>query len=107
MNFQKIILIGNATVDAQVKKSKKGDVTYTSFSLAVNDSQDKVNYFPVVAFGKLGESAAKQIAKGRQVLVEGRVEIGEKGYFNVIPDRLRYGLPTRISKPATKPNPKK
>ena len=41
-------------------------------------------FFPVTVFGKLAESIAKYITKGREVLVEGRVSVGEKGYFNII-----------------------
>ena len=38
--------------------------------------------------------AAKYITKGRQVLVEGRVETSEKGRFNVIAVRVVFGLPS-------------
>ena len=105
MNYQKLVLAGNATADAQQNKSKKGDVAYTTFSLGVNDAKNRANFFPIVAFGKLGEAAIKHITKGRQLLVEGRVEVGEKGRFNVVANRIQYGQPTTESKPSSKPKP--
>ena len=69
MNYQKIIVAGNATGDAKARESKDGKVSYTTFSVAVSSAKDKTTYFPVSAFGKTGELAAKHITKGRQVLV--------------------------------------
>ena len=94
MNYQKIIVAGNATGDAQARESKDGQVSYTTFSVAVSSGKDKTTFFPVSAFGKTGEIAAKHVTKGRQVLVEGRVETGEKGYFNLIADRVVFGIAT-------------
>ena len=79
------------TADAEAKTSKKG-TAYTPFSVAVNDGKNgKVTYFPIVAFGKVGEAVAKVIKKGQLVLVEGRVKIGEEKQFSVIADRVVFG----------------
>ncbi len=94
MNYQKIILVGNATSDAESRSSKKGDVAYATFSAAVSDGKGRTTYFPVVAFGKLTALAESYVTKGRQVLVEGRVEVGGKNHFNVVADRIRFGAPT-------------
>ena len=59
MNYQKVILVGNVTKDAKRQTSKKGDIHFTTFSLAVSNGKDSTTYFPVVAFGKLGEVIAK------------------------------------------------
>ena len=91
MDYQKIILVGNATTDSQKRTSKSGDVSFVTFSLAVGDRKDQVNFFPVTVFGKLGEALLAHITKGRQVLVEGRVNVSEKGRFNVIADQIRLG----------------
>jgi len=91
MDYQKIILVGNATKDAKEQQSKDGEVTFTTFSLGVGESKDKTTFFPVVAFGKLGESVASHIVKGHQLLVEGRIDVGEKGYFNVVANHIRLG----------------
>ena len=92
MDFQQVTLVGNATDDAEARQSKKGDVAYTTFSVAVNDGRDdKPTYFPVTAFGKLGKSAAKYVTKGRQVLVVGRIEVGKNNRFNVVASRIVFG----------------
>lgn len=100
MNYQKLILVGNVTGDAQNRTSQKGDVGYTTFSVGVGDGKDKTTFFPVVAFSKLGSMAAKYIKKGRQVLVEGRVELSDKGRFNVVANRIMLGA--QAIKPAKK-----
>lgn len=91
MNYQKIIVVGNATAAAENQKSKKGDVAYTTFRLGVSGRRGDTTFFPVTVFGKLAESIAEYITKGREVLVEGRVSVGEKGYFNIIADEVRLG----------------
>lgn len=92
MDFQEVTLVGRATADAEAKQSKGGDVDYATFSVAVNDGKgDKPTYFPITAFGKLVKPAAKYVTKGRQVLVNGRIEVGENKRFNVIANRIVFG----------------
>jgi len=100
MNYQKLILVGNATVDAQHKTSKAGDVTYTSFSLAVNAGKDKATFFPVTVFGKQAEAVAKYVTKGQQVLVEGRIDVSDEGRFNVVATDVRFGYSAKKPEPA-------
>ena len=91
MDYQRIILLGNATADAEAKTSQKGNA-YTPFSVAVNDGKDgSATFFPIVAFGKVAEEAAKVVKKGQLVLVEGRVSLGEEKRFSVIADRVVFG----------------
>jgi len=104
MDYQKLILVGNATVDAEQRTSKKGDVSYTTFSVGVSEGKDKTTFFPITVFGKHGEAVAKYITKGRQVLVDGRITVGDNDRFNVVADRVRFGIEP---KPATKTEPKK
>ena len=101
MNYQKIILAGNISTDAKMRKSKKGDISYLSFGVGVMNGRDRATFFPIVAFGKLGEMFAPHIAKGHQVLVEGRVEINN-GFTNVIADRLVLGVLPKIPAPVEK-----
>ena len=44
-----------------------------------------------MVFGKHGEAIADYITKGRQVLVEGRIEISASGHHNVVADKVRLG----------------
>ena len=95
MNYQKIILVGNVTKDANRQTSKKGDVHFATFTLAVGDGRDSTTYFPVVAFGKLGEIAAKYVTQGSQALVEGRIQMSEKGHLSIIAEKVQFGARPR------------
>ena len=91
MDYQKIILLGNATKDARRNKSKKGNVSYTTFSLGVGNGKGDTTYFPIVVFGNYADVAAGTVKKGRMVLVEGRVDLNKQGRMNVIADNIRLG----------------
>lgn len=90
MNYQKIILVGNAAGDAQLRKSKNGDVTFASFRIGVADRKDRATFFPIVVFGKSAEPLAKLISKGRQVLIEGHIQQSE-ARFDIVADRVELG----------------
>jgi single-stranded DNA-binding protein len=102
MDYQKIILLGNATKDARRNKSKKGDVPYTTFSLGVGDGRGNTTFFPVVVFGNYADAAAGTVKKGRMVLVEGRVDMNKQGRINVIADNIRLGSLAKGITPAKK-----
>ncbi len=77
--FNRVILAGNLTRDPEIRYLPSG-VSVTSFSLAINfryksnnELKEEVSFFDVVVFGKLGENCAEYLAKGRPVLVEGRL----------------------------------
>lgn len=72
MDYQKIILVGNATDGAKMKQGES-KTAYADFTVAVRRSREATDFFPVRAFG-LAEKAPS-IEKGDKVLVEGRVEI--------------------------------
>ena len=92
MNYQKLILAGNATRDAQRLTAKNGEVTYTTFGVGVSDGKDgRTTFFPVIVFDKYGETVAKYVTKGKEILVDGRVQVNDKGLFRVIADRVRFG----------------
>lgn len=102
MNYQKLILVGNATSDAQSHTAKESDVTYTTFRLGVSDAKDRPIYFPITVFGKQGEIVAQHVTKGRQVMVEGRIEASDTGRFNVVADRVLFGLAVKEAVVETK-----
>jgi single-stranded DNA-binding protein len=91
MNYQRIILAGNATEKAKRLTSKKGDVTFTTFGVGVSGANDKATFFPVTVFGKHGKGIAEYITKGRGVLVEGRIEVGDNNRFNIVANRVVLG----------------
>jgi single-stranded DNA-binding protein len=92
MDYQKLIVVGNVTRDPQQRTSEKGDVNYTTFRAGVSDGQDRSVFFPITVFGKQAEVVAKYVTKGRQVLVEGRISEGPGGRFNVVADRVVFGI---------------
>ena len=100
MDYQKLILVGNTTSNAQRRTSKAGDVAYTTFGVGVSDVKGRTIFFPVTVFGEHGEALVEYLAKGRQVLVEGRIEVTQNGHFNVVADRVVLGAPA--GKPAEK-----
>lgn len=78
--FQKIILVGNLGRDPQMNYTQSG-TPVTNFSMATNEkwtSQDgqpmeKVTWWKVSVWGRSAEACNQYLVKGRQVLVEGRV----------------------------------
>jgi single-strand DNA-binding protein len=81
IGVNKVILIGNAGQDAEVK-STSGGKSVANFSLAINEgfrdkagkSGQRVEWVRCVAWNKLAEIAGKYVSKGRLVFVEGRLQ---------------------------------
>jgi single-stranded DNA-binding protein len=92
MDYQKLVFVGNVTRAPQRQTSEKGDVTYTTFSVAVSTGKDRTVFFPVTVFGKQSEAVAEYVTKGRQVLVEGRLAQSASGRMNVVADRVVFGV---------------
>ena len=102
MDYQKFIMIGNATDDAKIQKSKKGDVTFATFSLGAKNTSNRTSFFPVVVFGKLGEALVSKVTKGRKVFVDGHIETSDIGRFNVVAERVILGALPQAQKPVKK-----
>ena len=56
----------------------------------MGNAKNQANFFPVVVFGDQGVALANLVKKGRQVLVEGHIEVND-GRFNVIGDYVVLG----------------
>lgn len=70
-----VTLIGRLTADPQ-RKYTQGGMEIAEFSIANNyyvitKNTTEVNYFDIVAFGKLAETVNKYLIKGKQVLICG------------------------------------
>lgn len=102
MNYPELILVGSATANAERRTFQKGDVAYPTFGVGVSDGREKTTFFPVAAFGRYGEAVAKHITKGRQVLVEGRVQVSGNGRTSVVADRISLGASTGAHVPAVR-----
>jgi len=87
LSLQLVSVIGNATKDADKKVSKDG-ISYVTFRLAANNSDDSTTFFNVVVFGSYGEMLMESITKGREIFVNGRLQVGEKGYVSVVANQI-------------------
>ena len=84
MDYQRIILLGNTTAQAEVKEAKSG-TQYARFSVAVGKGKDETIFFPVTLFGESAEAAGQMLEKGTRVLVEGTLDVNrESGKFRVL-----------------------
>lgn len=73
-SVNQVILLGRLTRDPEQRTTTSGK-TIVSFSLAVDrgGKDDGADFFEITAWEKLGELVVKYVAKGRKVLVQGRL----------------------------------
>lgn len=80
-SFNQAIVMGNLTRDPELR-STPGGQQVASFAVATNrtwmdgsgERKEAVEYHEIVAWGKLGELASQYLAKGRKVMVVGRLQ---------------------------------
>src|ERR1700685_2880379 len=80
-SFNQAIVMGNLTRDPELR-STPGGQQVASFAVATNrtwmdpsgERKEAVEYHEIVAWGKLGELAGQYLAKGRKVMVVGRLQ---------------------------------
>ncbi|WP_304066380.1 single-stranded DNA-binding protein [Megamonas hypermegale] len=100
--MNKVILVGRLTKDPEVRYTQTG-IAVARFNLAVNrriskDGQQQVDFIPIVVFNKLAEICGNNLAKGRQIIMTGRIQVssytaqdGTKRYTTeVIMDELEF-----------------
>jgi len=83
-NLNKVLLIGNLTRDPELRVTPKG-TSICTFSLALNHKwrdesgtqREEVTYVDIEAWGKVGETIAKYVSKGRPLFVEGRLRLDQ------------------------------
>jgi single-strand DNA-binding protein len=81
-SFNRVILLGNLTRDPELKYTPKGTAV-AQIGLAVNrvynneqgEKIEEVTFVDVELFGRTAEIANEYLAKGRPVLVEGRLKL--------------------------------
>jgi len=73
-SINQVILMGRLTRDPEQRTTTTGKVI-VSFSIAVDrgGQEDAADFFNVTAWEKLGELVMQYLAKGRRVLVQGRL----------------------------------
>lgn len=79
--FQQVIIVGNLGRDPELKYIQSG-VAVCNFTVAVSTTtgqgeqrQEKTTWFRVAAWRELGERCQQYLAKGRQVMVIGTVDV--------------------------------
>lgn len=83
-SLNKVMLIGNLGKDPELKMTPSGQAL-ARFSMATTETwkntqgekQSKTEWHNIVVWGKQAEIAEKFLRKGRQVLVEGRIQYRE------------------------------
>lgn len=92
-SFNQVILVGNMARDPELRTIPSGQ-SVASFAVATNrtwqdqsgETQSQADFHNIVAWGKLAELAAQYLAKGRKVMVVGRLQTrsweGEDGKKN-------------------------
>ena len=73
-----IIIKGRLTRDPELKTSS-GGIEFCQFTVAVDrrtgkDKEKKSDFFNCTAFGNTGVAISKYMAKGREILINGRME---------------------------------
>lgn len=83
-SMNKVILIGNLGRDPELKMTPNGQAL-ARFSVATTETwknpqgekQSKTEWHNVVVWGKQAEIAEKYLRKGKQVMIEGRIQYRE------------------------------
>ena len=76
--MNKIIIKGRLTRDPELKTAGSG-VEFCKFSVAVDrrkgkDKEKETDFFDCTAFGNTGVAVSKYFTKGKEILIEGRME---------------------------------
>ena len=84
-SFNKVILVGNLTRDPEVRYTT-GGTAVAEIGLAVNRSwmdkssnerKEETTFIDVTLWGRTAEVAGEYLAKGRPVLIEGRLQLDQ------------------------------
>jgi len=82
-SFNKVILVGNLTRDPEVKYTTGGTavaeiglaVNRTWFDQKSNERKEETTFVDITLWGRQAEVAGEYLAKGRSVLIEGRLQL--------------------------------
>jgi single-strand DNA-binding protein len=102
--MNKVVLIGRLTRDPELRYAQSGKA-FCTFTLAVdrrfskqNNNQPTADFIPCVAWDKLAEIIGNNLAKGRRVGVEGRLQTrtyeakdgSKRSAFDVMVDEMEF-----------------
>jgi single-strand DNA-binding protein len=104
MTMNKVVLIGRLVRDPEMRYTQSGKA-FATFTLAVdrrfskqNNNQPTADFIPCVAWDKLAEIIGNNLAKGRRVGVEGRLQTrtyeakdgSKRSAFDVMVDEMEF-----------------
>lgn len=107
-----VVIMGRLTRDPELRRTQSGTAV-TSFTMAVDrdfksqSGEKETDFIDVVAWRNTGEFAAKYLAKGRMVAVEGRIQVRDwqdkdgnrRKSVEVVADNVYFADSKRDSKP--------
>jgi single-strand DNA-binding protein len=80
-SINRVVLVGNLTRDPELRQTPNG-TSVCDLGLAVNDRRkqgeewvEKANFFDVTVWGAQAESCSRYLSKGRQVAIDGRLDL--------------------------------
>lgn len=84
-SFNRVILMGNLTRDVQLRNLSSGSavaelglaVNRKWFDKKANQQKEEVTFVDVTLWGRQAEIASEYLAKGRSVMIEGRLQMDE------------------------------
>ena len=95
-----VIISGRLVRDPELRYIPQSETAVAKFTVAVDRPMSKektADFIPVVAFGKTAELCEKYTAKGKRILIQGRIQTGsydkdgEKRYTtDVIAERVEF-----------------
>ena len=76
--MKKVVLIGRTTKSPELRYAPGTGTAVCRFTLAVNRpyKKDETDFINCVAFGKIAETIAQYVLKGRQVAITGSIRTG-------------------------------
>ncbi len=113
----KVILVGNATRDAELRHTSSGKAV-SSIRLATNrvvNGQEETQFHSVVCWDGLAETTAKYVKKGDPLYVEGRLQYRsyqdeegkERGVAEVVASDVQFLAPRKASPSTSEQTPTK
>lgn len=101
--MNKVVLIGRLTKDPELKFAPGSGTAVCTFSIAVErkfkkEGQPKADFIPIVVWGKIAESTANYMTKGKLIGIAGKIETrsynakdGSKRYVTeVVADEVSF-----------------
>ncbi len=78
--MNKVVLIGRLTKDPELRFTPNNGTAVATFTLAVDrkflgpNGQKETDFIPIVVWGKMGETVANYMNKGRLIAISGRMQ---------------------------------